>query len=79
MHVQTIEVDGIARYAVRPVDRKAMMRFLNRARDWLLRDNPDGTVSHRDASDEEHRKWDAAHDLHRVWGGDEDGFFGIPL
>lgn len=79
MQVQTIEVDGIARYVVRPVDRKAMMRFLNRGREWLLRNNPDGAVSHRDAIADEAEKWEAAFALHTIWGGDEDGFFGIPL
>ena len=79
MQVTVLEIDGIGRYVVRPVDQKALTRFLSRARTWLLRDSPDGTISHRPAVADEIARWQTAHDLHSVWGGDEDEFFGIPL
>jgi len=79
MQVTTIEVGGVARYVVRPVDNKALNRFLARARGWLLRDDADANISHRPAAPIESDRWNAAFDLHCVWGGDEDEFFGIPL
>ena len=79
MQVTTIEIGGVARYVVRPVDNKALNRFLTRARGWLLRDDADAEITHRTATDAEAERWKAAFDLHCIWGGDEDEFFGIPL
>ena len=79
MHPTVLEIDGIARYVVRPVDTKALSRFLVKARPWLLRDGPDAAITHRPADPTESARWQTAFDLHRIWGGDEDEFFGIPL
>jgi hypothetical protein len=79
MQVTVIEIGGQARYVVRPVDNKALNRFLTKARTWLLKDQPDAALSHRTADQSESDRWKAAFDLHCIWGGDEDEFFGIPL
>ncbi len=79
MQVTTIVIGGQPRYVVRPVDNKALNRFLTKARTWLLQDQPEATITHRSALDAESERWKAAFDLHCVWGGDENEFFGIPL
>ena len=80
MQVTVLEIGGTARYVVRPVDHKALNRFLTRASAFLLRDAPpDATLTHRPAQPPETARWQAAYDLHCAWGGDEEQFFGIPL
>lgn len=75
----TILVDHTPRCVVRPIDMKDLNRFLRNGRAFLLADRPDGKITHRTANEVEQIKWREASALHRAWGGDEDGFFGIPL
>lgn len=75
----TILVDHMPRCVVRPVDMKDLNRFLRNARAFLLGGRPEATITHRTATDAEQMKWRDASALHRAWGGDEDGFFGVPL
>lgn len=79
MQITTIEIGGTARYVIRPVDNKALNRFLTRARTWLLRDDSLSTISCRPSDPAEIERWKSAFALHTVWGGDEEQFFGIPL
>lgn len=75
----TILVDETPRCVVRPNDTKDLNRFLRNARSYLLAENPDGKIKHRDACDIELSKWRNALALHRAWGGNDEEFFGIPL
>jgi hypothetical protein len=75
----TILVDKQPRCVVRPVDTKALHRFIRSGRAYILADKPSGTITHRNANDAESAKWHAAFELHKAWGGDEETFFGIPL
>jgi hypothetical protein len=75
----TILIDEAPRCVVRPTDSKALNRFIRNGRSYLLRDNPDGKITYRNASEEESAKWHNAFALHKAWGGDEEAFFGIPL
>lgn len=79
MQVIVLEIGGTPRYVVRPVDHKALSRFLNKARTWLLQDSPDAAITHRPADPSETARWQHARDLHHIWGGDDEEFFGIPL
>lgn len=75
----TILIDESPRCVVRPTDTKALQRFIRNSKDYLLAENPDGKISHRNADEIESDKWRNALALHRAWGGDEEEFFGIPL
>jgi hypothetical protein len=75
----TILVDDRPRCVVRPNDTKDLNRFLRNGRAYLLAENPDGRIGHRDADEIEMTKWRNALALHRAWGGDDENFFGIPL
>ena len=75
----TVLVDDIPRCVVRPTDRKALHRFLRNGQNYLLADNPEGAISHREADAAEREKWQNARNLHTAWGGDEEDFFGVPL
>lgn len=75
----TILIDETPRCIVRPTDRKALSRFLRNGKPYLLSGQPDGAISHRDATERELARWNDAFALHRAGGGDEDEFFGIPL
>ena len=79
MKVTTILVDEIPKAVVKPVDTKDLRRFLKNGNAYLTAGNTDAKVSHRDADDVESDRWRSAFSLHRAWGGDEDGFFGVPL
>jgi len=79
MKITTILVDGIPKAVVRPVDTKDLRRFLKNGNAFLTDGNSEATVSHRDADDAESSRWRLAFNLHKAWGGDEDGFFGVPL
>jgi hypothetical protein len=75
----TVLIDDRPRCVVRPVDTKALNRFLKNGKSFLLAENPDGRVTHRNASDDELARWRSAFDLHKAWGGDDEAFFGVPL
>ena len=80
MPITTILVGNIPTVVVRPVDRKDLLRFLRNGNVYLIGDLPESAeVTHRDATREESLLWHSARELHRIWGGDEDQFFGIPL
>lgn len=79
MRVTTILVNDEPKCVVRPVDRKALGRFLRNGHAYLTEGMGDATVTHRDADGEESARWQSALLLHQVWGGSEDAFFGIPL
>jgi len=75
----TILVDDKPKCVVRPNDMKGLQRFLRNGKPWLLAEQPEGAISHREADDEEKRIWRNAGDLHRAWGGEDEDFFGVPL
>jgi hypothetical protein len=75
----TVLIDATPRCVVRPTDAKALSRFIRNGRDFLLTENPNGTITHRSASNDESAKWYNAFALHKAWGGDEEAFFGVPL
>lgn len=79
MKITTILVDEIPKAVVRPVDTKDLRRFLKNANVFLTSGNNEAKVSHRDADEVESDRWRLAFNLHKAWGGDEDGFFGVPL
>jgi hypothetical protein len=75
----TILVDEKPRCVVRPNDMKGLQRFLRNGKIWLLAENPDASLSYREADEAEKAAWTNALDLHRAWGGDEEDYFGVPL
>jgi hypothetical protein len=79
MRITTILVNETPKVVVRPVDRKDLMRFLRNANRYLCSEAPEAVVSHRDADETEADRWRAALQLHTVWGGSDENFFGIPL
>lgn len=79
MRITTILVNDVPKVAVRPLDRKALGRFLRNGHTYLSAGASDAVVTHRDADDEEAARWRSALQLHTAWGGSEDTFFGIPL
>lgn len=79
MHITTILVNDVPKVVVRPNDRKALVRFLRNAHNYLSEGHDDAVISHRDADERESERWHSAHRLHLVWGGDDESFFGTPL
>lgn len=75
----TILIDDRPRCIVRPIDTKALDRFIRNGRGYLLADHPAGSISHRPASEDEAALWHDAFALHLAWGGDDEAFFGLPL
>ncbi len=75
----TILVDEAPRCVVRPTDTRDLNRFIRNGRPFLLAASPDGTITHRGASDDELSKWRNALALHKAWGGEDETFFGVPL
>ncbi|CCE09106.1 conserved hypothetical protein [Bradyrhizobium sp. STM 3843] len=75
----TILIDERPRCVVRPNDTKDLNRFIRNGKTFLLAEKPDGKITHRGASDDEMSQWQNALALHRAWGGDDEGFFGVPL
>ncbi len=75
----TILIDDTPRCVIRPIDTKDLNQFLRSGRAYLLAENPDGRIAHRNADEIELAKWRSALALHRAWGGDEENFFGIPI
>lgn len=75
----TILIDQAPRCVVRPLDMKALNRFIRNGQDFLLAGNPKGVITHRAADEAESEKWRNALALHRAWGGEDEDFFGIPL
>jgi hypothetical protein len=75
----TITIDGAPKCVVRPNDTKALTRFIRNAKSFLLSDNEEGAIAHRAADEREMQIWRDALALHKAWGGDEEGFFGVPL
>ncbi len=75
----TILIDEAPRCVVRPVDMKALTRFIRNGKDFLLTGNPNGAITHRTADEAESAKWRNALALHKAWGGEDEDFFGIPL
>lgn len=75
----TILVDETPRCVVRPNDTKALNRFLRNARPYLLAEQAEGKITHRNATDDEVARWRNALALHEAWGGSDEDFFGIPL
>ena len=47
----TIVIDKAPRCVVRPTDTKDLNRFIRNGRAYLLADNPDGKITHRNADD----------------------------
>ncbi|MFA5985577.1 MAG: hypothetical protein WC782_16280 [Methylococcaceae bacterium] len=79
MKITTILVDEIPKAVVKPIDTKDLRRFLKNGNAYLSAGNEDANITHREADDAESERWRSAFRLHTAWGGDEDGFFGIPL
>ena len=75
----TILIDEAPRCVVRPTDSKDLIRFIRNGKTYLLADNPDGRISHRNADDAEAVRWRNALALHKAWGGAEEDFFGTPI
>jgi hypothetical protein len=75
----TILIDDRPRCVVRPNDTKDLNRFLRNGKAFLLADQPEGKVTHRAATEAEQRSWREAFALHKAWGGEDEGFFGVPL
>lgn len=75
----TILVDDVPRCVVRPTDTKDLHRFIRNGKTFLLADNLDGRISHRNADETEAAKWRDALALHQAWGGTDEDFFGTPL
>lgn len=75
----TILVNEAPRCVVRPNDSKDLNRFIRNGKNYLLAENPEGRITHRNATDAELEKWRNALALHKAWGGDDENFFGIPL
>ncbi len=75
----TILVDETPRCVVRPTDTKDLNRFIRNGKSYLLAAQPEGRVTHRNASEAEVARWRNGLALHRAWGGAEEDFFGIPL
>lgn len=74
-----ILIDDAPRCVVRPVDMKALTRFIRNGKDFLLAESPNGAITHRTANEAEAAKWRNALALHKAWGGEDEDFFGIPL
>jgi hypothetical protein len=75
----TILIDESPRCVIRPTDTKDLNRFLRNGKGFLLAERPVGKISHRAATEAEQSKWRDAFALHKAWGGEDDGFFGVPL
>ena len=75
----TILIDEHPRCVVRPNDTKDLNRFIRNGKSFLLARHPEGRISHRPASEAEMSRWREALALHKAWGGDDEGFFGVPL
>lgn len=75
----TIVIDEAPRCVVRPTDTKDLNRFIRNGKAYLLANNADGKITHRNADDSEAARWRSALALHKAWGGDEEAFFGTPL
>lgn len=79
MKITTILVDDKPKAVVKPVDTKDLRRFLKNGNAYLTAGKAEATITHREADNSESDLWNSAFRLHRAWGGDDDGFFGIPL
>jgi hypothetical protein len=75
----TILVNEEPRCVVRPNDTKDLNRFIRNGKSFLLAETPEGKITHRPASDAEQAHWRLALALHKAWGGEDEGFFGVPL
>jgi hypothetical protein len=75
----TILIDEVPRCVVRPTDTKDLNRFIRNGKTYLLAENADGKITHRNADDAEVVRWRDALALHKAWGGAEEDFFGTPL
>ncbi len=80
MQVTTILVNKAPRVVIRPIDRKDLLRFLRNGNAFLTANATHPVeITYRDSTDSEVSLWETARELHRVWGGDDDQFFGLPL
>jgi hypothetical protein len=75
----TILIDETPRCVVRPTDTKDLNRFIRNGKSYLLAQNPNGKITHRNADGAELVRWQSALALHKAWGGADEEFFGIPL
>lgn len=75
----TILIDDQPRCVVRPTDTKDLNRFIRNGKSFLLAEKPVGKITHRAATELEQSRWRDAFALHKAWGGDDEGFFGVPL
>jgi hypothetical protein len=75
----TILVNEEPRCVVRPTDTKDLNRFIRNGKSFLLAEAPEGKITHRPASETEQAHWRQGLALHKAWGGEDEGFFGIPL
>ncbi|MGA8172648.1 MAG: hypothetical protein WB816_17695 [Methylocystis sp.] len=75
----TILIDENPRCVVRPTDTKDLTRFLRNGKAFLLAERPVGKITYRAATDAEQTRWREAYALHKAWGGEDEGFFGVPL
>ena len=64
----TIVIDEAPRCVVRPTETKDLNRFNRNGKAYLLADNPDGKITHRNADDSEATRWRNALALHKAWG-----------
>jgi hypothetical protein len=79
MFPTTILIDETPRCVVRPTDTKDLNRFIRNGKSYLLAQNPNGKITHRNADEAELVRWQSALALHKAWGGADEEFFGIPL
>jgi hypothetical protein len=75
----TILIDEAPRCVVRPTDTKDLNRFIRNGKTYLLAENPNGKITHRNADQGEAMRWRNALALHKAWGGADDDFFETPL
>jgi len=62
----TILIDQVPRCVVRPTDTKDLNRFIRNGKTYLLGENPDGKITHRNADDAEAVKWRSGLALHKL-------------
>ena len=75
----TILVGQRPRCIIRPTDMKDLQRFLRNAKVYLHAGGGTGDIGHREPELAEAAKWHDALALHRICGGEDDAFFGVPL
>lgn len=62
----TILIDEAPRCVVRPTDTKDLNRFIRNGKSFLLAENPNGKITHRNANEGKSAKWRNALALHKA-------------